>query len=218
MRIVAISDLHGSLDPVHEILTAENPDLLLCAGDWGIENEIRQSDFEAITERVFTLTIFGNHDYLDLLPLVRNQDGSPILLENGMARRYRHVQIGGISGIWAKSKKRPWYINDNEVDEAARQLQPSGVDILMTHGCPIGMADLTPIDTHGGQRCFTDAFRTVNPKVHLCGHLHRKSHYITKNERFVINVGYTKQGDYAVLESQPDRFQFEAKTIHVASD
>ena len=217
MKIVAISDMHGSLDPVHEILTIENPDLLLCAGDWGVEGEVGQSDFDAITERVFTLTVFGNHDYLDLLPLVRNPDGCPILLENGLARPYRQVKVGGINGIWAKSKKRLWYINDDEVADAARRLQPSGIDILITHGCPIGMADLTPIGTRGGQRCFTEAFRAVNPKVHLCGHLHRKSHYVTKDEKVVINIGFTKEGDYAVLESERNQFAFVAKSIQAAS-
>ena len=46
------------------------------------------------------------------------------------------------------------------------------VDILLTHGCPIGLADLTPTGRHGGQRCFLEAYKTIMPRLHLCGHLH----------------------------------------------
>ena len=213
MKIVAICDLHGNLAPVQKILELETPELLLCAGDWGVEGEIDAADFEAITDRVFTLTVFGNHDHLDLLPNVLNQDGSPILIENGVARSHEGVRLGGINGIWAKSKKKPWYIADDEVAEAAEKLDEDEIDILITHGCPIGLADLTPTGRHGGQRCFLKAFQVIQPRLYLCGHLHRKSFHQTKNGELIVNVGFTKEGDYAVFKQSGGRFEFESKRI-----
>ncbi len=213
MKIVAISDLHGNLNPVHKILAVEKPDVLLCAGDWGSAGEVSARDFEAITSKVYTLTVFGNNDHLGLLPQIKNEDGSAILLENGKARAYFDVCIAGINGIWAKSHKQPWYITDEEVAAAAAQLKDQNVDILITHGCLIGMADLTPMGTHGGQRCFTEAFKVVSPKLHLCGHLHRKSFFQTKDGRLVVNIGYTREGDYAVFHLQGHRFEFESKVV-----
>ena len=35
MRIVAVSDLHGELEPVHRALSVYRPDLILSCGDWG---------------------------------------------------------------------------------------------------------------------------------------------------------------------------------------
>jgi Icc-related predicted phosphoesterase len=187
--------------------------LLLCAGDWGSAGEVSARDFEAITSKVYTLTVFGNNDHLELLPQIKNHDGSAILLENGKARHYLDVCIAGINGIWAKSHKQPWYITDEEVAAAAANLKDQKVDILITHGCPIGMADLTPIGTHGGQRCFTEAFKVVSPKLYICGHLHRKSFYQTKDDKLVVNIGYTREGDYAVLRLKSRRFEVDSKVV-----
>ncbi len=209
MKIVAISDVHGHLEPVHKILENEKPDLLLCAGDWGTADEITRGDLEAIIRNVHTLTVFGNNDYLELLRQLKNKDGTNILLENGSAVHYLDLTVAGINGIWAKSHKQPWYITDEEVAAAAQNLRGQKVDILITHACPIGMADLTPTGGRGGQRCFTEAFKIVEPKLHLCGHLHRKSEYRTKDGKLVVNVGYTAEGDYAVFQFRKGEIYFE---------
>ena len=75
------------------------------------------------------------------------------------------------------------------------------------------MADLTPVGTHGGQKCFMDAFKLVNPKLSICGHLHRKSSYQTKDGKLVVNIGFTKEGDYAVFNLKNKSFEFESKVI-----
>lgn len=213
MKIAAVSDLHGELQPVHRILDLEGPDLLLCAGDWGTAAEVNPGHFNSITEKVHTLTVSGNNDPLDLLPAITNKDGTSILLENGLIKHYLNLWIAGINGIWAKSHKKAWYITDEEVVAAAARLADKDVHILVTHGCPIGMADLTPFGTHGGQRCFTEAFKIVKPKLYLCGHLHRKGSYQTKDGRLVVNIGFTKKGDYAIFYFEHGSFKFESKVI-----
>ncbi len=109
--------------------------------------------------------------------------------------------------------KRTWYITDEEVAAAAAKLSEKKVDILITHGCPLGMADLTPVGTRGGQRCFIEAFKLVNPKLYICGHLHHKSSYQTKYGGLVVNIGFTKEGDYAVFNFENESFEFESKVI-----
>ncbi|MFQ5824506.1 MAG: metallophosphoesterase family protein [bacterium] len=213
MKIAAISDLHGHLEPVYKILNLEKPDVLLCAGDWGTAEEILARDFNSITQQVYTLTVFGNNDDIELLSTIKNQNGTAILLKNGIIKHYLNLTIAGINGIWAKSHKKLWYITDEEVAAIAAKLAGKNVDILVTHGCPIGLADLTPLGTHGGQRCFTEAFKVVNPKLHLCGHLHRKSSYQTKDGRLVVNIGFTSAGDYAIFYLENGHFKFESKVI-----
>lgn len=213
MKIVAISDLHGDFTPVYKILEKEKPELLLCAGDWGTIEEIKEKDFEPLIEQVHTISVYGNNDALDLLPKIKNKDGSAILLGNGKPANFKNLTIGGINGIWAKSHKKPWYITDEEVIQFARQLSANQVDIFITHGCPIGMADWTPQGTHGGQRCFTEAFRLVQPRLHLCGHLHRPSQYQTKDGKLVVNVGYTREGDYAIFQIENGSIKFESKKL-----
>jgi Icc-related predicted phosphoesterase len=133
-----------------------------------------------------------------------NRDGSPVLLAQGEVRQHDGLRIAGISGIWAKTHRLPHYVTDSDLGEYARQIAQQGpVDVLLTHGCPSGLADLTPSGRHGGQRCFLDAFRTVAPRVHLCGHLHVAQERVLKDGSKVINVGATPEGSVALLDFDP---------------
>jgi len=170
-----------------------------------------EEDFARLTSRTYLLTVFGNHDDLELLPLVRNRDGSPVLLGRGEVRDVMGLKIAGISGIWAKSHRKPWYITDEEVAQIADSLRGRDVDVLITHGCPVGLADLTPSGKHGGQRCFLDAFRTISPKVHLCGHLHRKGIRRLKSGAVVANVGYGAEGDFLLLFVKDDNIYIRGR-------
>jgi len=204
MRWLAVSDLHGDLAAVWEAIDGFAPDALLCCGDWGDPDRVSEGDLAAVAVRLPVLTTFGNHDPLDALPRVRNRDGSPILLAQGEVRDVAGWRIAAIGGIWAKSHRRRHYVTDEDVAECARRIAAAGsIDLLLTHGCPIGLADLTPRGTHGGQRCFLEAFRAIGPRIHLCGHLHVAQERHLRNGRIVINVGHTPSGDVVVIEGEP---------------
>jgi Icc-related predicted phosphoesterase len=201
MRILAISDLHGNLDSARAALARFPPDLLVSCGDWGDPNEVSETELSGFSDRAWVLTTFGNHDPLALLPRITNRDGTPILLGQGEVREVLGVRIAAIGGVWAKSHRLPHYVTDGDVaDAAARIAQAGQVDILLTHGCPVGLADLTPAGGHGGQRCFLEANKTILPRIHLCGHLHRASERTLKDGRRIINVGATPDGSCVLIE------------------
>jgi len=204
LKTLVVGDMHGQLKTVWDALNEEKPNLLICVGDWGDKGQIDPSEYHDIVELVTVYSVFGNHDDLELLKSLRNRDGSPVLLPHGEFVEVKGVRIAGISGIWAKSQKKPYYITDEEVLSIAQNLAGKGVSVFVTHGCPIGLADETPKGTHGGQRCFLDAFKIVNPKVHLCGHLHKPQLRQLKSGQIVLNVGTTALGDYALLEISPE--------------
>lgn len=204
MRILAISDLHGDLRPARVAVERFEPDLLLCCGDWGDPDQVRESDLAALAARGPILTTFGNHDPLALLARLTNRDGSTVLLAQGEVRAVPGLRVAAIGGIWAKSHRLPHYVLDEDVaDEAGRIARDGPVDILLTHGCPVGLADRTPRGGRGGQRCFLDAFHTIAPRLHLCGHLHVAQERTLKDGRRVINVGATPDGTVVVIESDP---------------
>ncbi|MBX6312031.1 MAG: metallophosphoesterase family protein [Isosphaeraceae bacterium] len=210
MRILAISDLHGDLASAREALDRFAPDLLLCCGDWGDPDQVTEADLAAFPARQPVLTTFGNHDPLAILPNLRNRDGSPVLLGQGEVREVEGLRIAAIGGIWAKSHRLPHYVTDEDVAGFAAAIARSGpVDILLTHGCPSGLADLTPSGRHGGQRCFLDAFKTINPRLHLCGHLHVAQERTLKDGRRVLNIGASPEGTVVVIEA--DRARLEAR-------
>lgn len=202
MRILVISDLHGDLGAAWRAVNAANAEVLLCCGDWGDPGELDLPRLEEFSRRLPVYTVYGNHDDLDALRNWSNEDGSPVLLANGTRRPVGALTLVGINGIWAKSHRKPYYVTDDEVVDAAQQAAESGppVDILLTHGCPSGVADLTADNRHGGQRCFLRAFQTLRPRVYLTGHLHRAQEHRTREGQVVRNVGQTPRGDATVIK------------------
>lgn len=202
MRFLAISDLHGDLASAWAAVETARPDVLLCCGDWGDPDEIDPADLHAFSDRLPVYTVFGNHDHLEALADWRNTDGSSVLLETGVARDCGGVTLAGLNGIWAKSHRKPYYVTDEELDEATLKIAGSArrVDILLSHGCPSGVADLTWDNRHGGQRCFLRAFQALRPTVYLTGHLHRAQEHVTRDRQFVRNVGQTPEGQAVLID------------------
>jgi uncharacterized protein len=212
MRVLVVSDLHGDLDAAIRARTHIQPDLILSCGDWGDRDQVPEADLTAFLDVVPVYTTFGNHDPLDLLARLRNRDGSPILLASGSVRECAGLKLAAIGGIWAKSHAKAHYVTDADVAEAASRIAQSGpVDILITHACPIGLADLTDTGRHGGQRCFLDAFKTVAPRLHLCGHLHMAQEHTLNDGRKVMNVGRTPAGSVVVAEFDAERGTIQAR-------
>ncbi len=209
MRILVVSDLHGDLGSVHRAYESRRPDLILSCGDWGDPDQIAEPVLAALLERVSIYTTFGNHDPLEMLSRLQNQDGSAVLLGQGSVQEFGGLRLAAIGGIWAKSHAKPHYLTDADVSLAAATIARSGsIDILLTHACPVGLADFTPTGRHGGQRCFLDAFKTISPRLHLCGHLHVAQERILKDGRRVINVGATPEGSIVIAE-----FDAKQKTL-----
>lgn len=204
VRVLVVSDLHGDLASPRAAIDCHRPDLLLCCGDWGDPEEVNMASFQELLDEVLTYSTFGNHDPLDLLRTARNCDGSPVLLPQGEPAVVKGLTLAAIGGIWAKSHRKPYYVTDADVADAAARAAGSGpVDILLTHACPVGLADLTPSGRHGGQRCFLDANRVIAPRLHLCGHLHQAQERTLRDGRRVLNVGATPEGSVVIIEFDP---------------
>ncbi len=201
MRILAVGDLHGDLGVVDRAIDRFDPDALLCVGDWGDANQLIETELARVVARLPTLTIFGNHDPLGWLGRVIDRDSQSILIEPGTVRSLGGLKIAGISGIWAKSHRQPYYVTDEDVAEQATRIAASGpIEILLTHGCPIGLADQTPSGKRGGQRCFLLANQVINPTIHLCGHLHQAQERTLRDGRRVLNVGPTPEGSIVLVD------------------
>ena len=94
----------------------------------------------------------------------------------------------------------------------SRESVPSGDHFFRpSHGCPIGLADMTPSGRHGVLRCFLEATHVISPRLHFCGHLHIAQERTLKDGRKVINVGMTPEGSYAVTHFESSGHSLEAR-------
>jgi len=185
MKILAISDLHGDFRLAGIACAELRPDLLLCCGDWGDAGPDQEKAFAKFLALCPVLTVFGNHDSLELLASLRNQDGSPVLLAQGVVRVINDLRVAGISGIWAKSHRLPHYVTDDDVKEWSSQIALRGpIDILLTHACPVGLADLTPVP---------------NLSINVLGPIIEGQSGQYRLRTFEGNVGKTKNGHSIIL-------------------
>ena len=118
MKIAIISDLHyekrvfRGIDEsktwswLMEVIDYHRPDLLLSCGDWG--SMINPEEFYKLLRKTIVLSIYGNHENLELLRALYNVNSSkylPVLMKNSKIYEFGGLRISGISGIIAKKKK-----------------------------------------------------------------------------------------------------------------
>jgi Icc-related predicted phosphoesterase len=199
MIVYATSDLHGHLPEIPEC------DLLLIAGDicpdffqgsrrFGMidKGEQRQrhwldTDFREWLDKIpakDVVAIAGNHDFIM---------EHKFLIPKGLRWHYledSEVTIGGLR-IWGT----PWvpnlsswafYQSDRGLAMRA-ELIPTGLDILIAHGPPYGVAD-TVHGMHVGETAMSRELIRIKPGVLVCGHIHEGfGEYSLDNVR-VLNV------------------------------
>lgn len=172
MRIVLISDTHG----LHESVDVPPGDLLVHAGDLTKVGEVEEVEafarwFAALPHR-HKVVVAGNHDFLfqDDPDLARALLGDATYLEDSGAR------VEGLR-VWG-SPWQPWFydwaFNLQRGAPLAEKwaLVPQSTDVLVTHGPPRGILDLTS----GGDRVGCEelglARARIRPRLHVFGHIH----------------------------------------------
>ena len=187
MRIVFISDTHS----LHDRMLAPVPDgdLLIHAGDatmMGRMNEIAAFGawFKHLPHK-HKIFIAGNHDWM----FEKNRTMAESLLNNGIlnmepANKIVYLQDSGVEIEGLKIYGSPWQpsfynwafnLDRGETIRRKWELIPEGLDILITHGPPMGIHD--QISAHlGSEHLGCEELMTmierVKPKIHVFGHIH----------------------------------------------
>ena len=171
MRIVCLSDTHNR----HLDIEVPEGDLVVHAGDAtarGTQAEIEAfvTWFDRLPHR-HKVVIAGNHDWgFERHPDWRTWFRSATYLENESA------WIEGLH-LWG-SPFQPWFHDWAFQRERGAPMQevwdqiPNDVDVLITHGPPHKILDLTVSGDHAGCEALTDTLARVRPKLHIFGHIH----------------------------------------------
>lgn len=174
MKFIAISDTHG----LHAQLRLPKGDVLLHAGDVcsrGTEKEAL--NFLAwFSEQDYKYKIFiaGNHDFY----FEKNSTAliNKIIPENVIYLCDSGAQIEDIN-IWG-SPVSPWFYNwafnryrGSDIKKHWDKI-PHHTDILITHGPVFGKLDITVQGEQVGCVDLLNRVEKLNPKIHLCGHIH----------------------------------------------
>jgi Icc-related predicted phosphoesterase len=176
MRIVAISDTHER----HRLLAIPEGDVLVHAGDITMKGSLESiSDFAAwmkVLPHKHKVVVAGNHDFCfeneqrSVVETLMKESGITYLFDSG-------VVIDGVH-FWG-SPWQPWFydwaFNLARGAEIAEKwaLIPTNTQVLITHGPPHAIADLTIDGIRAGCEELTARIEQLPAlKLHIFGHIH----------------------------------------------
>jgi Icc-related predicted phosphoesterase len=197
MKIMAISDLHGTLPT----LNVPKGDVLCIAGDicpvWNHKLEYQQEwiaknfvpwcnaliESETVKNVVFCA---GNHDwhFEELYTMGNEKDFRKMLPDNIHYLRDSSVIIDGVN--FYGTPWTPEFCNwafmkyEGELDKIFEKI-PEGTDVLVSHGPPYGYNDCVEYrqNQHLGSKALIKHINRVKPKAVFVGHIHTGSHDAT---------------------------------------
>ena len=184
-------------------------DILIHAGDFTDYGTFEQAaDFNLWLGQLphpHKIVIAGNHDFC----FESNPQEAKALLTNGIYLQDQEIEIRGIK--FYGSPWTPvffdWAFMANPGPQMANIWSkiPNDTDVLITHGPPKGICDLTDQGDNAGCQELLAALNTVKPKYHIFGHIHEgrginKNNGITFLNASNIDSNYQKLYPAVVLD------------------
>lgn len=172
MRLVLISDTHQR----HKHLEVPSGDVLVHAGDFtnrGEEFEITNfNEWLMELPHPYKIVIPGNHDRMFQSAWHFAVNG---LLTEATVLNESGITIDGLK-FWGSPWTpyfRNWAFNYHAQDADKHwDLIPDDTDVLITHGPPLGIMDLTSTSQFVGCRTLKNKIDAVKPRLHVFGHIH----------------------------------------------
>jgi Icc-related predicted phosphoesterase len=180
MKLIAISDTHGE----HRSLEIPDGDVLIHAGDLtrhgSLEDVQEFNDFLGTLPHPHKIVIAGNHDFC----FENDRKACQEILTNCIYLQDQEVIIDDIK--FYGSPWQPWFYDWAFNLERGPEIRakwdriPEDTDVLITHGPPYGIGDLTAQGESAGCQDLLELIEKIKPPVHIFGHIH-EGYGITSN-------------------------------------
>ena len=203
-RIVCISDTHSQTDN-EDFPAIPDGDILIHSGDF--TNHGTHEDIQKFNAWLGTLphqhkvVIAGNHDKTFDATFENNNEESAKEVQD-MLTNATYLQDTLIELNNLKIFGSPWVprhghwgflLNESQRLEKWSEI-PEEIDVLITHGPPHGIGDLTDRDVHMGCKHLLAKVKEVKPKLHVYGHIHEAAGIRTDGATIFANAGTVAGG------------------------
>lgn len=192
MRIVCVSDTHG----YHSLTEVPPGDVLVHSGDvcryGGLEDVEDFNHWLGTLPHPHKVVICGNHDWC----FQEEPDETRARLTNATYLQDSACEINGLT--FYGSPWTPlffdWAFMLSDADLAAKwALIPDRVDVLITHGPPHGILDVTNRNEHAGSPTLLHRVHELKPRLHVFGHIHEAAGRFDDGDTTFVNAS-TKMG------------------------
>ena len=188
MKFVAISDTHGC----HRTLDLPSGDVILHAGDvCDRGNREHVADFLVWfgdLDFEYKILVRGNHD----IDQMTNESLLDLEMPAGVIQLDNSRNVVAQIPIWGI----PFPLSDQQPNW---DLIPPDTQILLTHRPPYTILDKPPIGGPKGDWTLLRAVKTLEPKVHLFGHIHRSYGQETIGNTLFINASGYRASKEAIV-------------------
>ena len=217
MRVLAFSDVHGSIEMVERVLVLERTfDLVVLAGDIttaGTISEITKAIERVGVFRKPVVAVAGN---MDPLPLERALKRLGVLIDSCGAV-FGDVGFFGVSAAPESPMRTPNEISEREIMDRAeagwKSVAAARRKIFVPHAPPRDtLLDLAHGGKHFGSTAVRDFILRRKPDAVICGHIHEARGIDTVGGIPAVNCGPAGKGCYAVVESG-DTIKMENRSL-----
>jgi len=187
LRIVCISDTHAR----HRQLVVPDGDVLVHGGDLtrrGSREDVRDfDDWLGTLPHPHKVVIAGNHDFC-----FERHDWARAWITNATYLQDELIEIAGLRFYGSPWQPRffDWAFNLDRGLPLRRVWAkiPTDVDVLITHGPPMGILDRTARGEHVGCEELLAAVARVRPRLHVFGHIHESAGRIDRDGTIFVNA------------------------------
>ncbi len=204
MKILAVTDIHGSYKKVVEILDRELPDILIIGGDLTTSGTIKE--VEDAVKQFFThcksiFCVAGNMDFPEHDELFYSLGIS--LNSRGVI--IKNVGMFGVSGSPCSPLCTPYEIREEEIAnrivEGYLQIKNANIKILVSHTPPFRTkVDIIHSGIHVGSTAVREFIENKKPELVICGHIHESYGQDILDKTKIINCGPAFHGCYCIIE------------------
>jgi len=208
VKLLIVSDIHGSksaIDLISDKISQFEPDVTIICGDITNFGSCEEAKEIIDTFSGIVLAVPGNCDPPGIEKGVADSHGIDL---HGKVETVEGVTFAGFGG----SKRMFGTVREYDEDHLGENVRNiiRGTDVLVLHGPPYGINDLSP-KGHAGSREVLKSIRKHMPKLVLSGHIHECPGIVREGGITFINPGATRDGRSAYVEMDgPDNTVNEA--------
>jgi hypothetical protein len=204
MRILAISDIHGDMEKVEQIIAREFPfNAIVVAGDlttYGTTQAAESALRKLLSYTKPVLAVAGNMDP----PELENAFSDLGVSINGKGVIVADVGMFGVSASPHSPLNTPYEISEEEILHTAEagwhDVQTARWKIFVPHAPPSDTAvDMVLSGKHVGSKGVRRFIEHHQPHVTICGHIHEARGMDRLGSTQIINCGPAGRGYYGLL-------------------